>query len=162
DMRILDPHIESQIGPFENPPRVKVIAGWYKHPAYEILSGPSGKGIDDLYTPEINSQLPGAPAGDDYTTSYSGVQTYDTTKVNAVINWIDGLNSTATAHPGVPAVFGMNFQAVSVGQKLAKAGFGDDPSLTGGYLDSNATPGTALTQQFQYVDNAIGKFEAEL
>ena len=133
-----------------------------KHPAYEVLSGPSGKGIDDLYTPEINSQLPGAPVGDDYTTSYSGVQTYDTTKVNAVINWIDGLNSTGTAHPGVPAVFGMNFQAVSVGQKLAKAGFGDDPSLTGGYLDSNATPGTALTKQFQYVDDAIGKFEAEL
>ena len=24
-----------------------------KHPAYEILSGPSGQGIDDLYTPEI-------------------------------------------------------------------------------------------------------------
>jgi Type I phosphodiesterase / nucleotide pyrophosphatase len=133
-----------------------------KHPAYEVLSGPSGKGIEDLYTPEINSQLPGAPAGDDYTTSYSGVQTYDTTKVNAVINWIDGLNSTGTAHPGVPAVFGMNFQAVSVGQKLAAAGFGDDPSLTGGYLDSNATPGTALTQQFQYVNDAIGKFEAEL
>ena len=82
--------------------------------------------------------------------------------MNAVINWIDGLNSTATAHPGVPAVFGMNFQAVSVGQKLAKAGFGDDPSLTGGYLDSNATPGTALTLQFQYVDDAIGKFKAEL
>ena len=29
-----------------------------KHPAYEVLSGPSGKGIDDLFTPEINSQLP--------------------------------------------------------------------------------------------------------
>jgi len=35
----------------------------------------------------------------------------------------------------------MNFQAVSVGQKLATAGFGDDPGLTGGYLDGNATPG---------------------
>jgi arylsulfatase A-like enzyme len=56
----------------------------------------------------------------------------------------------------------MNFQAVSVGQKLAKAGFGDDPSLTGGYLDSNATPGTALTQQLQFVDDSLGKFEAEL
>ncbi len=133
-----------------------------KHPAYEILSGPSGKGIVDLFTPEINSQLPGAPAGDDYTTSYSGVQTYDSVKVQAVINWIDGLNSTASAHPGVPAIFGMNFQAVSVGQKLATAGFGDDPSLTGGYLDSNATPGNALTQQFQYVDDLLGKFEAEL
>jgi hypothetical protein len=135
-----------------------------KHPAYEVLSGPSGKGIDDLFAPEINSQmiLPGAPAGVDNTTSYAAVRAYDTLKVNAVINWIDGLNSTGTASPGVPAVFGMNFQAVSVGQKLAKAGYGDDASLTGGYLDSNATPGNALTLQFQYVDAAMGKFVQEL
>jgi hypothetical protein len=139
------------------------ITAWSdKHPAYEILSGPSGKGIDDLFTPEINSQLPGAPAGQDYTTSYSGVRTYDSMKVKAVINWIDGLNSVASAHPGVPAIFGMNFQAVSVGQKLAKAGFDDDPSLTGGYLNCNATPGNALTLQFQFVDDALGKFEQEL
>ena len=139
------------------------VTAWSdKHPAYEILSGPSGKGLDDLFAPEINSQLPGAPAGQDYTTSFFGVRAYDTLKVNAVINWIDGLNSTATAHSGVPAIFGMNFQAVSVGQKLAKAGYDDDSSLTGGYLDSNATPGNALTLQFQFVDDALGKFENEL
>jgi len=131
-----------------------------KHPAYEVLSGPSGKGIDDLFAPEINSQmfLAGAPVGVDNTTSYAAVRAYDTLKVNAVINWINGLNSTGSAHPGVPAIFGMNFQAVSVGQKLAKAGYGDDTSLTGGYLDSNATPGNALTLQFQYVDAALGQF----
>ena len=133
-----------------------------KHPAYENLSGPSGKGLDDMFMPEINSQVPGAPAGDDYTTSYAAVQTYDSIKVQAVLNWIDGFNSTQTAHPGVPSVFGMNFQAVSVGQKLAKSGFNDPAGLTGGYLDSNATPGNALTQQLQYVDDSIGKFESEL
>jgi hypothetical protein len=135
-----------------------------KHPAYEVLNGPSGKGVDDLFAPEINSQmvLPGAPQGVDNTTSFAAVRAYDTLKVNAVINWIDGLNSTATAYPGVPAIFGMNFQAVSVGQKLATAGFGDDASLTGGYLDSNATPGNALTLQFQFVDSALGRFMQEL
>ena len=135
-----------------------------KHPAYEVLTGPSGKGIDDLFAPEINSQmvLPGAPTGVDNTTSYAAVRAYDTIKVNAVINWIDGFNSTQTAHPGVPAIFGMNFQAVSVGQKLAKASFGDDPTLTGGYLDSNATPGNALTVQLQFVDDAMGRFKQEL
>lgn len=135
-----------------------------KHPAYEVLSGPSGKGIDDLFAPEINSQmfLAGAPKGVDNTTSYAAVRAYDTLKVNAVVNWIDGLNSTATAHPGVPTIFGMNFQAVSVGQKLAKAGYGDDPSLAGGYLDGNATPGNALTQQLQFVDDSLGKFRHEL
>jgi hypothetical protein len=135
-----------------------------KHPAYENLGGPSGKGLDDLFAPEINSQmiLPGAPQGQDNTTSFAAVRAYDTLKVNAVLNWIDGYNSTKTASPGTPAVFGMNFQAVSVGQKLATAGFGDDPSLTGGYLDSNATPGNALTLQFQFVDDALGKFAQEL
>ena len=131
-----------------------------KHPAYEILSGPSGKGIDDLFAPEINSQmiLAGAPQGVDNTTSYAAVRAYDTLKADAVVNWIEGYDSTRTRHPGVPAIFGMNFQAVSVGQKLAKAGYGDDGSLTGGYLDSNATPGAALTLQFQFVDAALGRF----
>jgi arylsulfatase A-like enzyme len=137
-----------------------------KHPAYEDLAGPSGKGLDEIFAPEINSQDtldPGAKTGDDYTTSYTGVRTYDSLKVQAVLNWIDGYDSTHTTKPGVPAIFGMNFQAVSVGQKLAKAGDADaDKSLVGGYVDANATPGNALTKQFQFVDDALGKFLNEL
>ncbi len=139
-----------------------------KHPAYEDLSGPSGRGLDELFAPEINSQDTidqGAAAGDDYTKSYQGVRTYDSIKVNAVLNWIDGYDSTGSAKlSGAPAIFGMNFQAVSVGQKLAHAGGADfrTPTLTGGYLDSNATPGTALTMQLQFVDDALGKFRSRL
>ena len=137
-----------------------------KHPAYEDLSGPSGKGLDELFAPEINSQDKldtGAQTGDDYTTSYTGVRTYDSLKVQAVLNWIDGYDSTRATKQSVPAIFGMNFQAVSVGQKLAKSGNADtDKTLTGGYTDSNATPGTALTLQLQFVDKAIGLFESEL
>jgi hypothetical protein len=137
-----------------------------KHPAYEDLAGPSGKGLDEIFAPEINSQDtldPGAQAGDDYTTSYTGVRSYDTLKVNAVLNWIDGYDSARKTQPGVPAVFGMNFQAVSVGQKLAKSGDADiDKMLVGGYLDANATPGKALNLQFQFVDDALGKFMHEL
>jgi len=137
-----------------------------KHPAYEDLAGPSGKGLDELFAPEINSQDTldsGAQTGDDYTTSYTGVRTYDSLKVKAVLNWIDGLDSTGKTKEPVPAIFGMNFQAVSVGQKLAKAGDADsDKTLVGGYLDSNATPGNALTQELRFVDNALGQFENEL
>ena len=139
-----------------------------KHPAYEDLNGPSGTGVDDLYTPEINSQDTldkGAKVGDDFTTSYKGVRTYDSIKVQAVLNWIDGFNSVRTKKlPCAPAIFGMNFQAVSVGQKLAKAGDADfkTPTLTGGYLDSNATPGSALTIQLKFVDKALGEFRHEL
>ena len=137
-----------------------------KHPAYEDLAGPSGKGLDELYAPEINSQDTldaGAQEGDDYTTSYTGVRTYDSLKVQAVLNWIDGHDGTGKKQQAVPAIFGMNFQAVSVGQKLAKAGDADtDKSLTGGYADAQATPGNALTLEFQFVDDALGKFINEL
>jgi hypothetical protein len=139
-----------------------------KHPAYEDLSGPSGKGLDELFAPEINSQDTldeGAQPGDDYTTAYKAVRTYDSIKVKAVLNWIDGFNAVGTTKlAGAPAIFGMNFQAVSVGQKLAKAGDADyrTPTLTGGYLDSNATPGTALTIQLKFVDDALGQMRREL
>jgi hypothetical protein len=137
-----------------------------KHPAYEDLMGPSGAGLDELYAPEINSQDtldPGAKPGDDYTTSFTGVRTYDSLKVQAVLNWIDGFDGARAQQKPVPAIFGMNFQAVSVGQKLAKAGNADaDKSLTGGYVDAQATPGNALTQELQFVDDALGKFINEL
>lgn len=139
-----------------------------KHPAYEDLSGPSGKGLAELFAPEINAQDTldqGAAVGDDYTTSFKGVRTHDSLKAKAVLNWIDGLNSTGTSRlAGAPAIFGMNFQAVSVGQKLAKAGNADfqTPTLTGGYLDSNATPGTALAHQLKFVDDTLGEFRKEL
>lgn len=137
-----------------------------KHPAYEDLAGPSGKGLDELFTPEINSQDTidaGAQPGDDYTTSYTGVRSYDSLKVKAVLNWIDGYDGMRAQRQPVPAIFGMNFQAVSVGQKLAKAGHADaDKSLVGGYADGKATPGNALTLQFQFVDDALGKFVNEL
>jgi hypothetical protein len=128
-----------------------------KHPAYEILNGPSGQGIEDLFTPEINSVMPGDPTGHDNTTSFQGVRDYDTLKVDAVINEIKGHRSTGQYVGYVPAVFGMNFQAVSVGQKLATSGYRDPAGLVGGYLNAAGTPGNALTLQLQFVDDSIGR-----
>ena len=135
-----------------------------KHPAYDILNGPSGQGIQDLFTPEINSLIP-PPGGDgstDLTGSYRATRGYDQVKVEAVLNEIAGLDSTGTQQVGVPTILGMNFQAVSVGQKLAKSGPTDEPGLTGGYLDANATPGDALARQLDYVDGAIGSMVQKL
>lgn len=135
-----------------------------KHPAYDILNGPSGRGIDDLFTPEINSLIP-PPGGDgktDNTGSYTATRGNDQLKVNAVLNEIAGKDSTGTHLVGVPAIMGMNFQSVSVGQKLAKSGPTDPSGLTGGYLDAAATPGNALSIQLDYVDGAIGSMVAQL
>src|SRR5262249_43820218 len=90
-----------------------------KHPAYEILNGPSGTGVDDLFTPEVNSN--DATTGQDTTKGFCSIQRNDVLKVQAVLNEIDGFDSTGQNKAIVPTIFGMNFQAVSVGQKLAKA-----------------------------------------
>ena len=103
-----------------------------KHPAYEILNGPSGAGVDDLYTPEVNSNDP--ITGQDTTTGYCSIQRNDVLKVQAILNQINGLDSTGTKSVGVPTIFGMNFQAVSVGQKLANANADD------AFVGKNAPP----------------------
>jgi Type I phosphodiesterase / nucleotide pyrophosphatase len=148
-----------------------------KHPAYaSVASGLGPSALDDFYAPEINSSvvaLPGVTTptgiscakirdkGSDltaWTNSFDNIQCYDTLKVNAVINWIDGLNHLGTASTKVPTIFGMNFQAVSVGQKLIEKSNG----VTGGYLDAQATPSAALLNEFQFVDASIAAFVSEL
>ncbi|HEX7910887.1 MAG TPA: alkaline phosphatase family protein [Paraburkholderia sp.] len=133
-----------------------------KHPAYEILNGPSGLGLDELYAPEINSTslqtngYPNAPATADWTTDPTYTRTYDGFKVKVVLNWIHGLDQTGTKQVGVPAIFGMNFQAVSVGQKVTVAMEGNT-TTRGGYLDAAATPTVPLAQSLDFVDDSLGK-----
>jgi hypothetical protein len=161
-------------------------AAWSdKHPAYASVSGPSDKGpvnLDDFYAPEINSipvALPGIkPGGQNicnpiadpnwnpdttksalgaYTDSFVAIKCYDTLKVNAILNEIVGYTHDRSSKTKTPTVFGMNFQAVSVGQKLIEKGVG-----TGGYLDNIGTPGAPLLDEIGFVDQAIGQFVAEL
>ena len=57
----------------------------------------------------------------------------------------------------VPNVFGMNFQAGSVGQKLPHGGPGDPPDSKGGYADAAGRPNDGLAAQLDYVDGALGE-----
>ncbi|WP_312867473.1 alkaline phosphatase family protein [Amycolatopsis pithecellobii] len=124
-----------------------------KHAAYDILNGPSGAGIDDLFTPEINSK---APAGGDWTTDNADTRTYDGYKVRAVLNEIDGYDHSRTTRTGVPAVFGMNFQTVSTAQKLPSS-----DGKQGGYL-VDGTPGPLLADALAWVDQQVAAITAEL
>ena len=145
-----------------------------KHPAYSSVSGPGdGTNVDDYYSPEINSTvialpvttplgMPCNPIPDPsqlgaYTDSFLNIQCYDTLKVNAILNEIDGKTHDGKSSAPVPAVFGMNFQSVSVGQKLIEKNFG-----SGGYLDAAGTPSDLLVEEFKLVDAAIGEFVNEL
>lgn len=147
-----------------------------KHPAYSAVSGPGdGTNLDDFYAPEINSNvvaLPGiktvlgascSPIRDknadltSWTNSFENIQCYDTLKVDAILNEIDGYNHNRKQKTQVPEVFGMNFQTVSVGQKLIEANLG-----SGGYLDATGTPSSNLLSEIQFVDAAIGSWVTEL
>jgi hypothetical protein len=129
-----------------------------KHPAYDLVNGPSGKGVDDLYTPEVTNV-----GGLDNTVSVVCTVENDYKKVQAILNEIHGLNHDGTPGPGVPAVFGMNFQAVSVGQKLAKDNSdgsciddtGPFNGQPGGYLDGAGTPTAVLGYGLERTDQAL-------
>ena len=128
-----------------------------KHPAYDLVNGPSGKGVEDLYTPEITNV-----GGFDATASVDCTVANDQLKVTAIINEIHGLKHDGSPNSGVPALFGMNFQAVSVGQKLAKDNSdGSCPQSThtglpGGYSDGAGTPTAVLAYGLQKTDEALG------
>ena len=130
-----------------------------KHPAYDLVNGPSGKGVDDLYTPEITNAN-----GFDATHSVVCTVENDRLKVKGIINEIHGLRHDGSAGAGVPEVFGMNFQAVSVGQKLAKDNFDNscaddtDSSINqqpGGYLDGSGTASNVLAFGLRETDEAL-------
>jgi hypothetical protein len=128
-----------------------------KHPAYEILNGPSGTGLDDLFAPEINSAAIGYAAGDDWTKDNAATRQYDAYKVTAVVNEIDGYDHSGTQHAGVPAIFGMNFQSVSTAQKLPTS-----DGMTGGYLADGVTPGPLLSTAMDFVDASVASFQDEI
>jgi hypothetical protein len=149
-----------------------------KHPAYSAVSGPGiGDNVDDYYSPEINSipvALPGVSANglscsplpdqnevsssNTWTDSFENIRCYDQLKVNAVLNWIDGRTHNGKDAAPVPVIFGMNFQTVSVGQKLIEKAI----ATTGGYTNANGTPTQALLEEIQFVDASIGKMVAAL
>src|SRR5277367_4281192 len=145
-----------------------------KHPAYEFTGGPSGNGVDDFFGPEINSTavpltqpgynvpqchtLPDPTSTSDWTTSFQNIQCYDDLHVQAILNQIDGKTHDGSQKAPVPSIFGANFQAVSIGQKLVEKSI----STTGGYLDAQGTPSPSLLNEIQYIDNAIGQFVSEL
>jgi predicted AlkP superfamily pyrophosphatase or phosphodiesterase len=116
-----------------------------KHLAYDLLNGPSGKGVEDLYTPEI-------AANGDATKSIATTEANDDLKVKAIQNEIDGKDHTGTKSTPVPTMFGMNFQEVSVAQKLPG----------NGYKDGKGAFSAGLAEAMKHTDDSIGKIVDEL
>jgi hypothetical protein len=140
-----------------------------KHPVYESFNGPSGNGIDDLFTPEIDSNAiepDGTPYPGDisWTGDNAATRQYDSYKVQAILNEIDGHDHTGTGpRVGVPAIFGMNFQTVSTAEKLlsSEAVIGG-PVLNGGYLPGTTTPGPLLSSALDYINAQLQRMDQEI
>jgi hypothetical protein len=151
-----------------------------KHAVYAVVSGPTGtdkpSNVDDYYSPEVNSNkipLAGLIAagtnydcanvvndGNDWTTDFDAIKCYDQLKANAIVNEINGKNHLGTSKAPVPVILGMNFQAVSVGQKLVSpAALPADrtDANSGGYKDAQGTPRPLMTKEIVFVDAAIGQ-----
>ncbi len=146
-----------------------------KHPAYDIINGNKpktqpvngpGTNVDDFFAPEINSDLsqanidlihslglistapdPKPPFSGDFTSRIDAVEWYDGIKVQAILNEINGFDHTGKSRLGTPVLFGMNFQSVSVGQKLKCCG----------YKDPAATPSDGLANAIAFIDKSIGQ-----
>ena len=133
-----------------------------KHPAYEALDGPSGNGIDDLFTPEIDStalEPDGTPYPGEigWTEDNAATMQYDSYKVKAVLNEIDGYDHSRTTKVGVPAIFGLNFQTVSTAEKLLTS-----DGLNGGYEPGTTTPGPLLRRALNFINAKLQLMDEEL
>lgn len=146
-----------------------------KHPAYSAVQGYDGK-LDDFYAPEINSTVVSLPTyttplGENcatildpssditaWTNSFQNIRCYDTVKVKGILNQIDGKDHLGQHDTKVPTLFGMNFQAVSVGQKLVEKSNGE----VGGYRDNIGTPKATLLKEIEFADASIGEMVEEL
>jgi Type I phosphodiesterase / nucleotide pyrophosphatase len=145
-----------------------------KHASYSFAGGPGGTGLDDYYSPEVDSTvvaLPGVvtaegascatiqdPTADlsSWTNSFLNIQCYDALKVKALLNEIAGKTHLG-APAKVPVVFGMNFQSVYIGESI------NEPTVgPGGYQNAAALPSMELMKEIEFVDNSIGDIVSAL
>ena len=118
---------------------------------WQFANGPSGQGVDDLFTPDIQAYF---NSGDPNATEE--VIPFDKTHTDAVVNWINGRTALGTPFPANKKGFvvGANFQAVSVAQKAWQPTWN---FTQGGYADAMFTPSAVLDMAFKSVDRSVGR-----
>jgi len=137
-----------------------------KHPSYAMVAGPGGKGLNDYWAPEVDSNvvaLPGVKTSlgvscatvrdataSSWNASFEDIQCYDALRVDALLNEIAGKSHSGAAAE-TPAIMGMNFQAVYTGESVNEKGVG-----TGGYQNAAGLPTAFLLEEIQSVDTSIG------
>jgi hypothetical protein len=106
----------------------------------DMLRGPSGKGLDDDLVLEANT----------FRKTLAAASGQDGRRVDALMNQIRGYDSSGKNQVGVPKLFGTDFIAVGVMQKLE------------GYVDGSGNPKPGLAQAIAFVGRQLGRIIAEL
>jgi hypothetical protein len=149
-----------------------------KHAIYTSFNGhgSGGTAIDDFFGPEIDSQAV-EPDGTPYPTDTdwahddAATKQYDGYKVQAVINEINGYDHSGTNKVGTPAILGMNFQTVSVAEKVdspstltknADGTYTEGPTELAGYYPGTTTPRPLLASALDYVDAQLAAMDAAI
>jgi Type I phosphodiesterase / nucleotide pyrophosphatase len=153
-----------------------------KHAVYMSFNGPgsNGQSIDDYFGPEIDSQAvePNGvpyPQDNDWAHIDAATKQYDGYKVKAILNEIDGLDHSGKTKVGTPAIFGMNFQTVSVAQKIPSTpttligpdkhgNYTTSAPQAGGYqfVNGKLVPGPVLSSALDYTDAQLARMVAEI
>ncbi len=150
-----------------------------KHAIYTSFNGhgSGGTSIDDFFGPEIDSQAvePNGtpyPSDTDWAHDDAATKQYDGYKVQAVLNELGGYDHSGQNYVGTPAILGMNFQTVSVAEKVDSANtlvknpdgtYTESPSDCGtasppdanclaGYYPGTTTPRPLLASALDYVN----------
>jgi hypothetical protein len=138
-----------------------------KHASYSFTAGPGGKGLNDYFSPEVDSNvvaLPGVTTSEGascatirdtasesgWNSSFKNIQCYDALRLNGLLNQIAGKTHKG-APAEIPSVFGMNFQAVYTGESVNELGVG-----VGGYQNAAGLPSAELLKEIEFVDASIG------
>jgi hypothetical protein len=150
-----------------------------KHAIYTSFNGPGsgGNSIDDFFGPEIDSQAVEPkgvpyPTDTDWAHDDAATKQYDLYKVRAVINEINGFDHSGTTKVGTPAIFGMNFQTVSVAEKVDSPStltlnpdgktYTEGPVELAGYYPGTTTPRPLLASALDYVDAQLAAMDAAI
>jgi hypothetical protein len=149
-----------------------------KHSIYTSFNGhgSGGHAIDDFFGPEIDSQAvePNGtpyPTDTDWAHDDAATKQYDAYKVQAVINELGGLDHSGTTRVGTPAILGMNFQTVSVAEKVDSpstltknpdGSYAEGPMELAGYLPGTTTPGPLLSSALDYVNAQLAAMDSAI
>lgn len=110
-----------------------------KHPGYEMTNGPSGHGVDDIFTLEISKNH--SAAAKDIRLG----EAFDDAKVSALLNEINGKDHTGKKLVGVPVLFGGSFQDFTTAQKSC------------GYADASGDLSPCEVESLTHLDQDLGK-----